>query len=96
MDLYAWPHPFARRALPSPPPPLASLVRACGLLCVCVRNKLQIGVENHHMLDLFIQVPKAVRFRLSRRCREVYEYVLATQVTCEEDGDNDHAQQVSQ
>ena len=68
----------------------------CACVCVCVRNKLQIGVENHHMLDLFIQVPKAVRFRLSRRCREVYEYVLATQVTCEEDGDNDHAQQVPQ
>ena len=77
-----------------PPPLLASLVRACVLVCVCVRNKLQIGVESHHMLDLFIQVPKAVRFRLSRRCREVYEYVLATQVTSEEDGDNDHAQQV--
>ena len=46
------------------------------------------------MLDLFIQVPKAVRSRLARRCKEVYECVRASQAVGDEDVDSEHAQQV--
>ena len=46
------------------------------------------------MLDLFIQVPKAVRSRHARRCKDVYEYVRASQAVGDEDADNEPAQQV--
>lgn len=47
---------------------------------------MQIGLEKHRMLNLFMQVPRLVRTRLAKRCRELYDYMLQT---TRGDGDDD-------
>ena len=53
----------------------------------------QIGFEKHNMLNLFIQVPKVIRKRLARRCKELYECAWAERAASE-GADDGEGQQV--
>ena len=55
---------------------------------------LQIGLEKHRMLNLFMQVPRLVRTRLAKRCRELYDYMLRTTRGDGEDDEDYGPQQV--
>lgn len=55
---------------------------------------LQIGLEKHRMLNLFMQVPRLVRTRLAKRCRELYDYMLRTTRGDGEDDEDNGPQQV--
>ncbi len=46
------------------------------------------------MLNLFMQVPRLVRTRLAKRCRELYDYMLRTTRGDGEDDEDNGPQQV--